>query len=235
MPAPLAAIRPIQQQQPPRRSLFEELTSNDLRAWLPAPRRLANPDDLAGRRGMRVYSEMRLDDQVWAALKLKKHAVLSTGWDIKPPDDPTPEEEQAAKFVKWNLEEWLDGSLDDDMLESLTACDFGFSITELCWRPVLDGEWKGRIGLWKLATRRPNDFAFRVDAHDNLLPDGIEQFGKMYPRDRFVLYSVGKEFDNWYGQSDLRPAYRAWWMKDNVLRWWGIFLDRYSIPIAVGK
>ena len=177
---------------------------------------------------------MRTDDQVWAALKLKKHAILSTGWEVKPPDDADPQEKAAAEFVKWNLEEGMTGILDDDLLEILTAADYGFSVTELVHFPVLDGEWVGRIGLKKLATRRPHDFLFVTDVHDNLMPDGIEQFGKRFPRDRFVLYAANKEFDNWYGQSDLRPAYRSWWFKDNVIRWWGIFLDRYGVPLAVG-
>ena len=219
----------------PRPGLFQEISANDARYWLPGPRRLANPDELAGRRGLRIYAEMRTDDQVHAALKLKKHAVLSTGWDVYPPDDADPTEERAAKHVKWVLEEGMDGALDDDLLEIMTANDFGFSVTEICWTPVLGGEWAGTIGLRKLATRQPKDFVFVTDAHDNLLPDGIEQFGKRYPRDRFVLAAVNKEFDNYYGMSDLRPAYKSWWFKDNVLRYWQVFMDRYSIPLAVGK
>ena len=73
-----------------------------------------------------------------------------------------------------------------------------------------------------------------MDAHDNLLENGIEQFGRKMPTWKFVLYSAGKEFDNHYGTSDLRAAYTPWWIKDFARKAQSIFLDRYSVPLALG-
>src|SRR5512143_3694783 len=69
-----------------KRPLFEELATN--LAWTLGlqPSTLVHPDVLIGRKGLKVYTEMRRDDQIKAALALKKHAILSTGWKVRPPD-----------------------------------------------------------------------------------------------------------------------------------------------------
>ncbi len=204
------------------------------------PTPMANPDDLVGRKGLKVYAQMRRDDQVKAVLKLRKQAVLSTGWDVLPAElnagsrsgtDPA----EVAEFVKHNLEEELQDGFEGALQEALTALDFGFSAGEILYRPLVTGRWRGKVGLDDLAYRAPGDYVFEADLHGRLGSWGVVQAGRKLPADRFLLWSYGKEFDNWYGQSELRAAYNWWWLKDNVQRWWGIFLDRYSVPLAVGK
>jgi hypothetical protein len=109
------------------------------------------------------------------------------------------------------------------------------SLTELVFRPITKGQFAGKLGYRALKTRLPHDFLFVVDQHDNLLADGIEQFGVRMPAWKFAIYSANREFDNWYGTSDLRACYRSWWFKDNVLKWWGMYLDRYGIPLAMAS
>lgn len=217
-----------------KRPLFDELSTN--RGWTLGlqPSRLVNPDILIGRKGLKVYREMMRDDQVKAAMTLKKHAVLATGWRIVPADEDSPRATALAEFVDDVLREELEGDLEDDIKEILTALAFGYSVTEIVYKPVTRGRWKGKVGLSKLATRLPENFTFRVDEHDNLLPDGVEQFGKPLPASRFLIMSNAKEFDNWYGRSDLHEAYQWWWFKTNTIKWWSIFMDRYGIPLAEG-
>ncbi|MCI0407557.1 MAG: DUF935 family protein [Acidobacteria bacterium] len=214
-----------------RRDLFAELSWNRHRSGF-VTERLYNPDDLVGARGLRIYAQMQADDQVKAALTLKKQAVLSTGWDLEPASD-APEDAEVAEFCQAAFDQ-MEGTLDDDLYEVMSALAYGYSVSELVYRPMDRGDFAGKIGLKAIKTRMPHDFYFNVDRHDNLLPDGIEQFGRRLPADKFVVYSYGKEFDNWYGTSDLRAAYRPWWHKDNILKYQAIFLERYSIPFAEG-
>src|ERR1051325_8379584 len=53
------------------------------RAFVPTP---YNPDDLARRKGIKIYRQMMQDEQVKAALSAKKLAVVSTGWAGDLPD-----------------------------------------------------------------------------------------------------------------------------------------------------
>lgn len=221
----------LQIPQVDRSRLFQEISSNTWRLGF-SQERLLNPDELVGRKGLRIYRQMLADDQVKAALSLKKHAILSTGWDIQPASDSA-QDVEVAEFVTHCFTK-MDGSLDDDMMEILSGLETGFSITELVGCPLISGKFKGKIGLRALKTRKPDEFAFLVDPHDNLLESGIEQFGKKLPSWKFVIFSHQKQYDNWYGTSDLRAAYRSWWLKDFTMKAWGIFLDRYSVPLALG-
>ena len=214
-----------------RQRLFQEISSNSWRLGF-SQERLLNSDELIGRKGQRVYRQMLSDDQVKAALTLKKHAILSTGWDIEPASDSA-QDVEVADFCRWAFQH-MEGSLDDDLYEILSGLESGYSITELAFRPITKGDYSGKVGLRALKTRIPDDFIFRVDQHDNLLENGIEQFGKKMPTWKFAIFSHQKSFDNWYGTSDLRAAYRSWWLKDFVMKAWGIFLDRYSVPLALG-
>jgi len=191
-----------------------------------------NSDELVGRKGLRIYGEMGTDDAVKAAMAMKKHAVLSTGWDIEPAT-PDKQDMEVAEFVKWNFEK-MDGCLDTNLQEILSSLTFGFSLSELIWRKLESGPYTSKIGLKAIKTRLPHGFVFVVDGHDNLLPDGIEQFGKRLPVDKFILNSYQSDFSNYYGISDLRSAYRAYWLKQNTWTWMGMFLDRYSVPLAEG-
>ena len=43
-----------------------------------------NPDLLVGKKGLKIYREMRLDDQIKAVLYIKKLAVVFPSWKIAP-------------------------------------------------------------------------------------------------------------------------------------------------------
>lgn len=194
--------------------------------------RPVNPDDLVGRKGLPIYTKMQNDEAIKAALALKKNAVLSTGWDIAPAST-TASDREAAEFVKYTFEH-MQGSLDDVLLDTLSALAYGYSIGELVFESYATGPFSGKIGLKAIKTRLPHGFAFVVDAHDNLLDDGIEQFGRRLPAQKFIVYSYDSEHGNRYGRSDLRSAYSPYWFKNSVTTWWGMFLDRYGIPLAEG-
>lgn len=181
-----------------------------------------NPDALISRQGYSIIDEMRRDDQVKAALNFKKLSVLASGWDVKSPDDQA-EDWEVTKFVKDALQK-IDGTFESNMLEILSALDYGFSITEKVWYDRDDG----KLGIKKLATRRPHNITFVTDIYGNLTT--IRQEGREMPVPKFVLYSYDYEFSNHYGRTDLGAAYRPWVYKDNAYKWVGMLLERMGIP-----
>jgi phage gp29-like protein len=203
-----------------------------------------NPSALVRGRGMRIFEEMRKDDQVKAALAFKKHTVIATGWTVSSPEGQ-PDDWEPTRFVRWVLEN-LDpteiGSvtLDGDLYEVLGALDFGFSLTEKIWAPIEFGEFSGKIGLKSLKTRAPHDFRFEQDVYGNLNPDGIVQPanpnfpGGKLPREKFALFTYQSEFGNPYGSSDLEAAYFPWWIKSNAQKWLAMLLERLGIPPIFG-
>ena len=184
-----------------------------------------NPNVLVTTKGLRVFDQMRRDDQIKAALSFKKHAVLATGWNVRPAEGTDPEGEPVV-FAR-DMLLGLPGTLDKCLIEIMSALDFGFSVTEKLFE-----DRDGRVWLTALKTRSPHSFIFQQDAFGNLT--GLRQqgttFNDVFPVEKFVVYQYQKEFGNPYGTSDLDAVYRAWWTKDNAYRWLGMMLERYGIP-----
>jgi phage gp29-like protein len=196
-----------------------------------------NPDTLIGRKGFQMYDQMRIDDQVKACLTLKKFATLAPGFQIIPASNED-EDVEVADYVEYTLDKCM-GNLSDYLLEIMTALDYGFSVTEINYRTYETGVHKGKIGLKNLKTKAPYYYKFAVDEYDNLLKDGLvyDKGGedKRYPINKFIIFSYQKEFGNWFGTSDLRPAYRGYWSKDVLIKMWNIYLERFANPTVVGK
>ncbi len=198
-----------------------------------------NPDEVIRRKGMRVYKEMRADEQVKAALFVKKFARLSTGWSIVPPDNPSATEKKATAFCQ----DVLYNAGSSKILKGImTALDFGYSIGEKIYTISDSGRWKGKIIITKIKSKAPENYEFKLDAYDNiegLVPVAGYAAGgytkdKPLPIDKFIIYSYNQEFENPYGNSDLRGAYNAWWMKHLFQKFMSIYYERFGIPTAVG-
>ena len=197
-----------------------------------------NPDSLIRKKGgLNVYDDMRQDEQVKACLTLKKQAVLSPGWNILPAT-ANEVDKAPANFIKYCFS-CIPGTINNAIRNILTAMDYGYSITEKNWQIIDKGEYKGNIGLSSLKTRHPHSFQFELDEFGNLKDNGLIQITVnkevRLPANKFIIYSYQKEFGNIYGLSDLRPAYRNWWSKDNIIKFWNIYIERYGQPITVGE
>ncbi|MAH50655.1 hypothetical protein CMI37_32850 [Candidatus Pacearchaeota archaeon] len=196
-----------------------------------------NPDSLIGRKGFDIYDQMRIDDQVKACLTLKKFATLAPSYQIIPVSNDE-QDEEVADYVRYCMDK-IDGNIIDALLEILTALDYGFSITEINYKTFQAGVHKGKIGLKNLKTKQPHYYSFEVDKFGNLTKKGIiSTLGSVetsYPISKFLIFSYQKEFSNWYGTSDLRPAYRGYWSKDVLIKMWNIYLERFANPTVIGK
>jgi phage gp29-like protein len=202
-----------------------------------------NPSWLVSRKGLRIFDEMRRDDQVKAALAFKKHTILASGWTITSPEGK-PKDWEVTGFVRHvlgNLDHGeVEGTFEHDLLEILSALDYGFSCTEKVWAPIEDGEFAGQVGLRALKTRTPHDIGFDQDEFGNLRPDGVVQAQNIHvkdgrmPADKFVIYVHEARFGNLYGVSDLEAAYRPWWLKENAYKWLAMLLERLGIPPVFG-
>jgi len=220
-------------QRPPTPPTGEVALADPRRIWPGVTWLQYNPSILVTRQGLRVFDQMRQDDQVKAAVAFKQHAVMASGWTVESPRDFA-EDWEVTRFVDACLRN-LEGTVEDDLLEILGALIYGFSVTEKVWAPAPPGDFAGKVWYGALKTRRPDSFLFDMDEFGNLKPDGVLQMQvgyapKRLPRDRFVLYSHDMEFSNIYGRSDLEAAYRWWWAKDNVVKWFLMYLERHAVP-----
>ena len=196
-----------------------------------------NPDDLVQRKGIRIYKKMRQDEQVKAALSAKKYAAIASGWEVQAPviDDETDEVgDKQKKFVEFCINE-QDGFIQQKIISIMSALDFGFSVNEPVYQMIDYGEFDGYFGLKDIKTRDPDGFDFVTDPFGNIADDGIMQNGVRLPTDRLAVFTYRPEFSNHYGTSDQREAYRPWFLKDTLLKFMAIALERYGEPVVIAS
>jgi len=193
-----------------------------------------NPDDLMINKGNRVYITMIKDDQIKPTLQFKINAVLSRSWyfDIATDDNGEPRkdhEDMAALFEQ--IINQCHGSWSDRLIDILTAFQNGYSVSEKIFQPIdYDGKTYWGLKDIKLRPFETFDGGFRSDEHGNLLELVQLAGGKeiKIPVSAIIHFVHQPDVNRFYGESDLRACYRAFWSKDITIRFYNIFLERHA-------
>jgi len=193
-----------------------------------------NPDDLISSRGFEIYDRMQTDSQVRACLNIKKLSILSRGWQVHAASE-SPEDVQIADFVRFCLQD-MRGSVLDVLFNVLDAVAKGFSISEINYKIIEKGPYAGMIGLESIKSKNPASIVFETDEYLNLtaLWQGPGRDVKL-PPDKFLIYAYMPRYESPYGASDLRAAYRHWWSKDIILRFYNVYLEKFGSPTVLGS
>jgi phage gp29-like protein len=194
-----------------------------------------NPDDI----GIGTYKDMmKGDSQIRAAYTLVKLAMLSRNWKVVIPESKKKSKE-IVQFLRYTFDH-MDGRLSGALSNLLLAIPYGFSVSEIVYRMIDEGKFRGKIGIRKLKGLDPEQIEFRTDKFGNLkqvLQDTgeLDQKPIKLPIERLLIYSNDKEFGNYYGASRLRAVYKHWFIKDVVTKFWNIALERFGMPMLIGK
>lgn len=187
-----------------------------------------NPDDLFQKDNTYgIYEEMLKDDQISVALRIKKDLVIASGFDIICEDDEIREDIEKAIYNDTEC------PFEDQLEEILTAYEFGFSVTEKIFAKRDDGT----LTLKVLKTRHPASWIIDTDKQGNIKSFKQSSLSSDVDIDPAALihYVNSPRFQNPYGNSDLRPAYLPWFTKRQVVKYYGIYLEKSASPIPVGK
>jgi len=197
-------------------------------AFVAGQQRTYNPDDLVGKKGLKIYDEMLIDEQVKACLVPKKCAVIGPGWTVEPREKEAGQQELTDTILAQLRE--MDGNFSDDLWEILSALEYGFAVAEKCYA------MEGGIVLRCLKTRAPHAIDFEQDPYGTVTSIVQQQLRGLQhmPPQKFVHFVHNHGFSNPYGTSDLRAAHRAWWHKRLWVQWWAIWGERYALPTAKG-
>jgi phage gp29-like protein len=215
---------------PLKADMLEELAPANGVSLLGALASVALPgDSFSG--GSVTYRRMLSDPQVKACLQTKKFAALSQNWEVHAAS-ASPEDQQIAAFVRSALSE-MQGSVLDALYDVLDALAFGVSIVEINYTLIETGPNAGRIGLANLKSKDPGGFTFETDAFANVLAlRGLA--GAAYPPDKFLRYCWLPLYESPLGQSDLKAAYKPWFVKQQLLKWWAKYLEKFGMPTVTG-
>lgn len=186
-----------------------------------------------------AYPKMLADPAVKAALFTKLMEVCALKLEVRPPEGSEDDEQakEIATFVKYCLTR-LSGGAASGLLMKIAkpALMYQYSVSEIVLSEIQHGKWAGKWGLKCLKSKDvTDDWSFTVDAFKNvqaLVHTTVD--GRMeYPVDKFLRYAFMPEFENPRGISDLRAAYRAWFVKRFVHRAWAVVLEKGgAVPVG---
>ena len=180
-----------------------------------------------------VLRKMRNEDsQIAAGLDVRALAALSKGWEIHYTGNDVKVGKEMVDFLTWNYENigfdltaaaTLQKLLKDIIVDRLS---FGIIVIEPVF--ALD-KVKSQVILKKIKVIQPEtvDGGVRYDNFGNITS--------------IVQYTAGGErklntdkLIVWPGKSALMTVYKNWLIKDYILKFWNIALERYGTPLLVG-
>jgi hypothetical protein len=188
-----------------------------------------------------VYDRMRRGDaQVMSVLRAVTMPIRRTGWRL----DPAGSREEVFRPLADDLGLPIVGmdpvvgrrardrfSWPEHLRMALLELVYGHMFFEQVYR---FDEVTGIFRLRKLAPRMPRSLSkVNVAADGGLI--SIEQYGgtRPIPVRQLVAYAHEREGGNWYGQSLLRSAWKAWVLKDPALKTWVQTIDRNGMGVPV--
>lgn len=198
-----------------------------------------NPDTLIGAKGPAVYARMMLDDQVKSLMRFKQYSIVGRDYYFKnTAEGGTPEYDRQAEIADFMMDmiDAMKGEWSAKLVGLLSALENGYSISE---KVNATTEIKGRPA-WVVADIKLKPFEtfiFESDRFNNIV--ALKQNGndKPIPIDKVIHFVYQPDFDELYGCSDLRAAYRAYWSKDVVIKFQNIHLERHAtgFPYIITK
>ena len=197
-----------------------------------------NFDALIKKHGYDICDKMARDSQVRMGILQKTNSVISADYAVEAATEDNEQDVFIANFIADQFER-IKGGIVGAIRELLkSGIQRGIGISELTLQPITHGEYSGMWGLKEIRNKNPRDFEFAVDGYNNLLElftstrTGTK---KLLNKNKFIVYSHDPEFGRFYGQSDLRPAYKNWWSKDLLLKIQNIHFERMGMGLRVGK
>lgn len=197
--------------------------------------------ELRGKLGALKYDKMRRNDsEIAMSLRLIKTPIHAARFYVCPASQ-SKRDKKIAERIWWNFNTYLSVSWTSLILEALSFLDFGWYAFE----PVYE-LYQGQVVWKKFAARHPIDnMAWHYDPVDGG-PQGATFFDLM-GRNTFIpmklpngqtkllTFTLNKEGGNMQGISALRPAYKNWYYKENLLKVDAIQKERHGIGIPLIK
>lgn len=197
-----------------------------------------NPDDLVGAKGLQIYSRMLTDEQVKAVCEFKLNAILGRGWQFKFDGGSrlSPDEQKKRIEVFNAIVRSVRGSFVDSIDGIASGREYGFSVTEKVYGQI-QHEGATFKGINMLLTRDPETFRFFTDEYGLLkrITQRVNGQQEIEIDPNKVIHYVHKpKWDLIFGRSELRAAYRAWYIKDQLVKLWAMHLERFGsgVPVA---
>jgi phage gp29-like protein len=190
---------------------------------------VATRDDVLATHGkgdLALYERLTRDDQVYPTFLQRRMDVVAREWKVDPGESvpgagPSPLDIAAADDLRRQLKAL---SWDRITMRMLAGLMYGYGVGECMFSLRTDG----RVNLDAVKVRRAARFVFDGGGRLNLVREGGPV---LMPERKFWRFTCGAEDDDdFYGRGLGHWLYWPVWFKRNGLRFWSLFLERFSSP-----
>ena len=202
---------------------------------------------------IKTYKQMSMHPAINSALNLYLSMVAKATLRVNTPKEATEDDKQKQKILTEMLSD-MDHSVDDFMTEAMSMSVHGFAVVEKVYRRRYKANGSmyddGVIAPKKLKLRSQESiekFIFDESGNDVI---GVKQnisgisdpYGRylgrkelevVLPRNKFMLFNVGRNRSNPYGTSPLRDVYLPWRYLTTIeeLEAAGVHKDLAGLPL----
>jgi len=196
---------------------------------------------------------MMKDAQVKAAVGLLKEGVLSSGWEIH--YDWDEQKELGTEMTNYlyeslnriNEQPYSAGGIEDLIEKWMGALWYKKMVCELVYAHDKQNEY---IYVKKAKVLPPESIKLPCDPYGNL--KAIQQFPynieteNLYSTGDYVdtkpveldmnqclLWVNGDDYSQFNGESELDCVYKYWFLKDFILKFWSMFVERFGAPLLI--
>jgi len=216
--------------RPETREIASTQDGRDITRGYISPLEILRPEDqVLMRRGggdLRIYEELKRDDQVAATWGSRQDAIVQAEWYVEAGGESAADQ-AAADFLREQLSRVRFDAVTKKMHYGVF---YGYAVAECLW--ARDGS---RVALEAIKVRNRRRFRFDGAGRLRLLTASDPQ-GEVMPERKFWVYSAGADHDDEpYGLGLGHYLYWPVYFKRSGLRLWLIFLDKFGQPTARGK
>jgi phage gp29-like protein len=184
-----------------------------------------------------VYDRILLDDQVQSCLVQRRTAVVSREWSVASGAPGDTRADAAAEALEANLKEVGWDLVTDKMLYApfygVTYAELGWGLWR--WKGETLFGWVGSPTMNAIHVRHGRRFRRDKDRRLRLITTS-NMTGEIMPDRKFwVVTAGGSDDDEPYGRGLAEWLYWPTLFKRNGIRFWNIFLDKFSVPPVKGS
>jgi len=208
-----------------------------------------NPDTLLASKGYQILDQMMTLTAVRSPVNIVRQAALYKGVTVEAAisDNADPRYTEAAaiadafRYAIDNIRDEQDNEQDftEVLFELAYAVHTGFRVTEINWRYIEEGDYKGKYGFRNFAAKPCRQIGFDLDDQTLAVRNitsytPLDGYDFRIPVEKVLRYTFQSMDSLPFGMGLGRVAYKHYWSIDFLYRFWNIALEQFGTPFILG-
>lgn len=181
-----------------------------------------------------AYRSMAKEPAVRACLDTLVQSISSLDLETIPGEE-SDKGNEIATFCNDLITQSDEGILGIAEAILLPGYEEGYSISEAVWRPETYGKYAGKRMLKQVKPKPSDVYWLEVDKFLDVTGIRSTLTTQLFSPDEFIHFRNQPKNNYPTGVSVLRACYRACWMLDTAWKFRAIAMERYSLPLLIGR